>query len=81
MKAARLHNYNEYLQIDVVDEPQATGPLDVSVRLGAARLCRTDIYIKDGRWKEGREDGGLELHDTLGQENDGWVKHVGSEVT
>jgi NAD+-dependent secondary alcohol dehydrogenase Adh1 len=81
VKAARLHNYNEYLQVDEVDEPQATGPLDVIVRIGAAGLCRTDIHIKDGDWKEVQEDAGLELPYTPGHENAGWVQEVGSAVT
>ena len=81
MKAARLHNYNEYLNVDEVDEPQATGPLDVIVRIGAAGLCRTDIHIKDGDWREVQEMEGVQLPYTLGHENAGWVHEVGSAVT
>jgi NAD+-dependent secondary alcohol dehydrogenase Adh1 len=81
VKAARLHNYNEYLQVDEVDEPQATGPLDVIVRIGAAGLCRTDIHIKDGDWREVQEMEGLQLPYTLGHENAGWVHEIGPEVT
>ncbi len=81
MKAARLHNYNEYLQVDEVDEPEISGPLDVIVRIGAAGLCRTDIHIKDGDWREVQEMEGLQLPYTLGHENAGWVEEVGPEVT
>ena len=81
MKAARLHNYNEYLQVDEVDEPEITGPLDVIVRIGAAGLCRTDIHIKDGDWREIQEMEGLQLPYTLGHENAGWVAEIGPEVT
>ena len=81
MKAARLHNYNEYLQVDEVDEPEITGPLDVIVKIGAAGLCRTDIHIKDGDWREIQEEEGVELPYTLGHENAGWVHEVGAEVT
>ncbi len=81
MKAARLHNYNEYLQVDEVDEPQVTGPLDVIVRIGAAGLCRTDIHIKDGDWREIQEMEGLQLPYILGHENAGWVHEIGPEVT
>ncbi len=81
MKAARLHNYNEYLSVDEVDEPQATGPLDVIVRIGAAGLCRTDIHIKDGDWREVQEMESLQLPYILGHENAGWVHEIGSEVT
>jgi NAD+-dependent secondary alcohol dehydrogenase Adh1 len=81
VKAARLHNYNEYLQVDEVDEPEITGPLDVIVKIGAAGLCRTDIHIKDGDWREIQEEEGVELPYTLGHENAGWVAEIGPEVT
>ena len=44
MKAARLHEYHAPLSLDEVDEPTASGPLDVVVRIGGAGLCRTDIH-------------------------------------
>src|SRR5215210_8080302 len=81
MKAARLHNYNEYLHIDEVDEPEATGPLDVIVMIGASGLCRTDLHLKDGDFKEIHEAEGVELPYTLGHESAGWVHEVGSAVT
>jgi NAD+-dependent secondary alcohol dehydrogenase Adh1 len=81
MKAARLHNYNEYLQIDEVDEPRATEPLDVVVRIGASGLCRTDLHLKDGDFKELHKEAGLELPYTLGHESAGWVHEVGQAVT
>ena len=81
MKAARLHNYNEYLSVDEVEEPEIEGPLDVIVRIGAAGLCRTDIHIKDGDWREIQEMEGVQLPYTLGHENAGWVHEVGPEVT
>jgi NAD+-dependent secondary alcohol dehydrogenase Adh1 len=78
MIAARLHAYHDPLQIDEVDEPRATGPLDVVVRIGAAGLCRTDIHIQEGQWAE---KSGVELPYTPGHENAGWVHEVGSAVT
>jgi NAD+-dependent secondary alcohol dehydrogenase Adh1 len=78
MIAARLHAYHDPLQIDEVDEPQATGPLDVVVRIGAAGLCRTDIHIQEGQWAE---KSGVQLPYTPGHENAGWVHEVGSAVT
>ncbi len=81
MKAARLHNYNEYLSVDEVDEPEITGPLDVIVKIAAAGLCRTDIHIKDGDWRDVQEEEGLQLPYTLGHENAGWVHEVGPAVT
>jgi NAD+-dependent secondary alcohol dehydrogenase Adh1 len=78
MIAARLHAYDEALKIDEVDEPKATGPLDVVVRIGAAGLCRTDLHIQEGQWAE---KSGVELPYTPGHENAGWVHEVGSAVT
>jgi NAD+-dependent secondary alcohol dehydrogenase Adh1 len=78
MIAARLHEYHEALKIDEVDEPKASGPLDVVVRIGAAGLCRTDLHIQEGQWAE---KSGVELPYTLGHENAGWVHEVGSAVT
>ena len=78
MIAARLHAYHDPLQIDQVDEPRATGPLDVVVRIGAAGLCRTDLHIQEGQWAE---KSGVELPYTPGHENAGWVHEVGSAVT
>lgn len=81
MKAARLHNYNEYLHVDEVDEPKADGPLDVIVMIGASGLCRTDLHLKDGDFKEIHEAEGVELPYTLGHESAGWVHEVGPAVT
>src|SRR5438270_13299872 len=78
MKAARLHAYNEALELDSVDEPKADGPLDVIVRIGAAGLCRTDLHIQEGQWAE---KSGVTLPYTPGHENAGWVHEVGSAVT
>jgi NAD+-dependent secondary alcohol dehydrogenase Adh1 len=80
VKAARLHNFDEDLRIDEVDEPKISGPHDVIVKIGAAGLCRTDIHIRDGDWKEVQEGAGVELPYTLGHENAGWVHEVGSAV-
>jgi NAD+-dependent secondary alcohol dehydrogenase Adh1 len=81
MKAARLHNYNEYLKVDEIDEPKVTEPHDVIVRIGAAGLCRTDLHIKDGDWREVQEGASVTLPYTLGHENAGWVHEVGSAVS
>jgi NAD+-dependent secondary alcohol dehydrogenase Adh1 len=52
MKAARLHEYHQPLQLESVDEPKVVGPFDVIVRIGAAGLCRTDLHIQEGQWAE-----------------------------
>ncbi len=78
MRAARLHAYKEALKLDEVDEPKATEPFDVVVRIGAAGLCRTDLHIQEGQWAEKSE---VKLPYTPGHENAGWVHEVGSAVT
>ncbi len=50
------------------------------MKIGAAGLCRTDIHIRDGDWKEVQQGAGLRLPYTLGHENAGWVHETGSAV-
>src|SRR5919199_6201232 len=83
MKAARLHEYDENvspgsLKVEQVEEPKIEDPSDVIVRIGGAGLCRTDIHVVEGQWKEIT---GVELPYILGHENAGWVEEVGSAVT
>jgi NAD+-dependent secondary alcohol dehydrogenase Adh1 len=77
MRAVRLHEYGQRPEIEEVGEPQITGPLDVIVRIGGAGLCRTDLHIVEGQWKE---KSGVTLPYTLGHENAGWVHEVGAAV-
>jgi NAD+-dependent secondary alcohol dehydrogenase Adh1 len=78
VKAVRLHKYGERPAVEEVAEPEVTDPLDVIVRIGGAGLCRTDLHIIEGQWKE---KSGVALPYTLGHENAGWVHDVGSAVT
>jgi NAD+-dependent secondary alcohol dehydrogenase Adh1 len=78
MRAARLHEYHQRLRLDDVDEPEAGGPLDVVVKIGAAGLCRTDLHIQEGQWAEKSQ---VQLPYTLGHENAGWIHEIGSGVT
>lgn len=79
MKAVRLHAYNERPAVEEVPEPEITDPSDVIVRIGGAGLCRTDLHVMQGMW---REDIGIDvLPLTLGHENAGWVHDVGNGVT
>jgi NAD+-dependent secondary alcohol dehydrogenase Adh1 len=78
VNAARLHAYHEALKLEQVDEPKATGPFDVVVKIGAAGLCRTDLHIQEGQWAEKSQ---VALPYTPGHENAGWVHEVGSGVT
>ena len=56
MKALRLHHYEVQPVVEEVAEPKITGPLDVIVRIGGTGLCRTDLHIIEGQWKESRWD-------------------------
>jgi NAD+-dependent secondary alcohol dehydrogenase Adh1 len=78
MKAARLHAYEQHLQVDQVPEPAIQGHHDVIVRIGGAGVCRTDLHIIEGIWREKVD---VQLPYTLGHENAGWVEAVGDAVT
>ena len=83
MKAARLYQYDrafsgpEFLKLEGVPDPKIQDPNDVIIRIGGARLCRTDLHIIEGVW---RDKVSVELPYTPGHENAGWVEDVGSGV-
>jgi NAD+-dependent secondary alcohol dehydrogenase Adh1 len=77
VKAVRLHRYAERPKVEEVPEPAIGGPYDVIVEVGGAGLCRTDLHIVEGQW-ESRS--GVALPYTLGHENAGWVREVGTAV-
>ncbi|MEU7899749.1 NAD(P)-dependent alcohol dehydrogenase [Nonomuraea sp. NPDC049152] len=78
MKAVRLHEYRKRPVVEDVPDPRVSGPLDVLVEIGGAGLCRTDLHIVEGQWAE---KSGVALPYTIGHENAGWVREVGSAVT
>jgi len=78
VKAARLHEYDCPLSLDSVPEPNLLGPNDVVVRIGGAGVCRTDLHVIEGVW---REKVSVELPYTLGHENAGWVEFAADGVT
>jgi NAD+-dependent secondary alcohol dehydrogenase Adh1 len=78
VKAVRLHKYGERPVVEEVPEPQITDPLDVIVKIGGGGLCRTDLHVVEGQWAD---RSGITLPYTLGHENAGWVREVGSAVT
>jgi len=78
MKAVRLHEYDKRPVVEDVPEPEVTGPFDVLVEIGGAGLCRTDLHIVEGQWAE---KSGVTLPYTIGHENAGWVREVGSAVS
>lgn len=83
MKAAVLHAYdeklagNEFVKYQSVDDPKITNPTDVIVRIGGAGVCRTDLHIVEGIW---RDKSNVKLPYIMGHENAGWVEAVGSAV-
>jgi NAD+-dependent secondary alcohol dehydrogenase Adh1 len=84
MKAARLHQYDEHMNVDLqledLPEPEISAPDDVIVRIGAAGLCRTDLHIIEGVWKDIQDPDRTLLPYILGHENAGWVEEVGPGV-
>lgn len=78
MKAVRLHAYDNKPVVEDVPEPTVKGPLDVVVQIGGAGVCRTDLHIIEGQWAPKT---GVQLPYTIGHENAGWVREVGSAVT
>ncbi|MGZ4532016.1 MAG: NAD(P)-dependent alcohol dehydrogenase [Mycobacteriaceae bacterium] len=78
MRAIQVVGYHKNLEMRDIPEPTVTGPLDVIVKIGGAGVCRTDLHILEGQWKE---KSGVALPYTIGHENAGWVHAVGDSVT
>ena len=78
MRAVQVVGYHANLEMAEVPVPEPTGPFDVVVRIGGAGVCRTDLHILEGQWKE---KSGVALPYTIGHENAGWVHAVGPAVT
>src|SRR6201994_1255625 len=83
MKAAVLHNYDtalasqEYVKMEEVPEPRLVNDTDVLVRIGGAGVCRTDLHVIEGIWREKVE---VKLPYIMGHENAGWVEEIGKSV-
>ena len=84
MKAAVLHQYDEslsgsaFVTYDDVPDPKIESPTDVIVRIGGAGVCRTDLHVIEGIW---RNQVDVKLPYIMGHENAGWVEAMGSAVT
>ena len=84
MKAAVLHAYDttltqkQFVSYETVPDPVIDKPTDVIVRIGGAGVCRTDLHIVEGLW---REKADITLPYIMGHENAGWVEAVGAAVT
>ena len=77
MKAAQVVAYHQPFELAEIPAPEIQGPQDVIVRIGGAGLCRTDLHILEGMWKDKVS---VTLPYTPGHENAGWVDAVGSGV-
>lgn len=77
MRAARMHGYNQPLVVEDAPVPKLE-PNEVMVRVQAAGMCRTDVQMLDGYFR----DYGLELPfpATPGHEIAGIVESLGSAV-
>jgi NAD+-dependent secondary alcohol dehydrogenase Adh1 len=83
MKAAVLNAYDttlsrpDFVVYENVPEPKIEAPSDVIVRIGGAGVCRTDLHVIEGLW---RERVSVALPYIMGHENAGWVEAVGAAV-
>jgi NAD+-dependent secondary alcohol dehydrogenase Adh1 len=83
MKAAVLHQYDatltnpEFVSWEEVPDPKIEKQTDVIVRVGGAGVCRTDLHVIEGIW---RQKVNVKLPYILGHENAGWVEEVGRGV-
>ena len=84
MKAAVLHAYDEkltatqFVSFEDVPDPKIHNATDVIVRIGGAGVCRTDLHIVEGIW---RDKANVKLPYIMGHENAGWVEAVGNAVS
>jgi D-arabinose 1-dehydrogenase-like Zn-dependent alcohol dehydrogenase len=78
MKAVRLFEFDQPPRLVDVPEPKLEGPLDVIVRIAGAGVCRTDLHIMEGVWRDTGVNAQLPF--TLGHENAGWIEEVGAGV-
>ena len=83
MKAAVLHQYDttlanpDFVVWEEVPEPKIEKQTDVLVRVGGAGVCRTDLHVIEGLW---RQKVNVKLPYIMGHENAGWVEEVGKGV-
>lgn len=78
MKAVRVTAYDRRPELTDLPKPTLEGPLDVIVRVRGAGVCRTDLHIIEGQWKDKSQ---VQLPYTIGHENAGTVTAIGSAVT
>jgi alcohol dehydrogenase, propanol-preferring len=52
MRAARMHEYNKPFVLEEVQIPKNISGECVLIKVGGAGICRTDLQIIDGYYKE-----------------------------
>jgi NAD+-dependent secondary alcohol dehydrogenase Adh1 len=83
MKAAVLHKYDtsltdsEFVALEELPEPELDRTTDVIIRVGGAGVCRTDLHVIEGIW---RQKVSVKLPYVMGHENAGWVERIGKGV-
>jgi len=83
MKAAVLNEYDtslgraQFVTYKDVPEPAIDSPTDIIIRVGGAGVCRTDLHVIEGLW---RDRVPVKLPYIMGHENAGWVEAVGKSV-
>jgi NAD+-dependent secondary alcohol dehydrogenase Adh1 len=83
MKAAVLSDYDtslsrpQFVAYQDVPDPKITSPSDIIVRIGGAGVCRTDLHIIEGLWRDRVQ---VKLPYVMGHENAGWVEAAGGSV-
>ena len=73
MLSARIHEYQEPLEIDDSSKPNVHGE-EVLVKVAAAGLCHSDLHLINGEWKDVIP---LKLPKTPGHEISGWIEEIG----
>ena len=76
MLSARIHEYQEPLEIDDTSKPNVHGE-EVLVKVAAAGLCHSDLHLINGEWKDVIP---LKLPKTPGHEISGWIEEIGESV-
>jgi propanol-preferring alcohol dehydrogenase len=76
MLAARIHEFNQPLQIDEIPIPEV-GPRQVLLKVAATGMCRSDYQLLDGYFREGLP---VSLPFTPGHEICGHITALGAGV-
>jgi propanol-preferring alcohol dehydrogenase len=76
MQAARIHRFNEPLELDEVPVPEV-GKNQVLLKVAAAGMCRSDYQLLDGYFRQGLP---VELPFIPGHEVAGTIVAIGADV-